>query len=135
MFLDEVCIKYGNTGAHKACSDIKYSHNRQMMNAVTQMNSNAHPLLPEAPIGLPIETIMSLSDEARCLYNQIFDYCTYAADPRYQTLHTYRKRIAALDNIRDRESLIAYFNMDPAIQFTHIPEVPWIYYAKPYDAT
>ena len=102
------------------------------MNTVTELNSNAHALLPNPVLGLPIETIMCLSDEARCLYNQIFDYCTYAADPRYQTLHTYRKRIAALDNVRDRDTLIAYFNNDPAIRWKGIPQEPYVYYAKDF---
>lgn len=105
-----------------------------MMNAVTELNSNAHALLPNPILGLPIETIMSLSDPARHLYNQIFDYGTYAADPQYHTLHKFRMAIAKLDS-GDRDTLITYFNNDPAIQWTGMPEMPYAYYAKPYDAT
>ena len=119
-------------GAYKACLDAKYSHNKSIMNTVTESHSNAHPLLPNPIIGLPVETIMSLSEEARHLYDSMFDYCTYASDPQYQTLHTYRKRIAALDNIRDRDVLIGYFNSDPAIRWTGIPEEPYVYYKKDY---
>jgi SNF2 family DNA or RNA helicase len=103
-----------------------------MMNAVTESNNDAHPLLPNPPSGLPVETIMSLSEQARHLYDSMFDYCTYASDPQYQKLHKYRKRIAALDNARDRDVLIAYFNNDPAIKWKGIPEAPYIYYAKDY---
>jgi len=103
-----------------------------MMNTVTESHSNAHPLLPNPIIGLPIEMIMSLSEAARFLYDSIFDYCTYSSDPRYQTLHKYRNAIAALDNIRDRDVLIDYFNNDPAIKWNGIPEAPYIYYAKDY---
>jgi hypothetical protein len=102
------------------------------MNTVTESNSNAHPLLPNPPTGLPVETIMSLSDEARRLYDSIFDYCTYSSDPQYQKLHKYRKRIAALDNIRDRDVLIGYFNTDPAIRWNGIPSEPYEYYKKDY---
>jgi hypothetical protein len=125
-------IKYGNMGAYKACLDAKYSHNKSIMNTVTESHSNAHPLLPNPIIGLPVEMIMSLSEEARFLYDSIFDYCTYASDPQYQKLHTYRNAIAALDNIRDRDILIAYFNNDPAIRWTGIPEEPYVYYKKDY---
>ena len=103
-----------------------------MMNAVAELNSNAHALLPNPILGLPIETIMSLSEEARHLYNQIFDYGTYAADPQYQRLHKYRNQIAALHNVRDRDILIAYFNTDPAIRWTGMPEEPYDYYQKDY---
>ena len=102
------------------------------MNTVTESNSNAHPLLPNPIIGLPIETIMTLSEEARFLYDSIFDYCTYASDPQYQKLHKYRNRIAALDNHRDRDILIEYFNNDPAIQWTGMPQAPYMYYAKDF---
>jgi hypothetical protein len=102
------------------------------MNTVTEMNSNAHALLPNPIIGLPIETIMSLSEEARFLYDSIFDYCTYAADPQYQRLHKYRNAIAALHNARDRDTLIAYFNADPAIRWTGMPAEPYEYYQKDY---
>ena len=102
------------------------------MNTVTELNSNAHPLLPNPIIGLPIETIMSLSEQARHLYDSIFEYCTYAADPQYQKLHKYRNRIAALDNPRDRDVLIAYFNNDPAIKWKDIPQEPYVYYAKDF---
>ena len=102
------------------------------MNTATQTVNDHHPLLPNPPMGLPIEIIMSLSDPARFLYDSIFDYCTYAADPQYQTLHTYRNRIAALDDHRDRDILIAYFNADPAIRWTGMPEEPYEYYKKDF---
>jgi len=102
------------------------------MNTVTESNNDYHPLLPNPPTGLPVETIMSLSDEARRLYDSMFDYCTYDSDPQYQKLHTYRKRIAALDNVRDRDALIEYFNHDPAIRWNGIPEAPYVYYKKDY---
>ena len=102
------------------------------MNEVTESHSTVHPLLPNPPLGLPIETIMSLSETARHLYDSIFDYCTYAADPQYQKLHKYRNRIAALDNARDRDVLTTYFNNDPAIRWTGIPQEPYVYYAKDF---
>ena len=132
QFTEETVRKYRNMGAYKACLDAKYSHNKSIMNTVTELNSNAHPLLPNPIIGLPIETIMSLSEEARHLYDSIFDYCTYASDPQYQKLHKYRNRIAALDTPRDRDVLIAYFNNDPAIRWKGIPQEPYIYYAKDF---
>jgi hypothetical protein len=104
------------------------------MNTVTETTDSTHPLLPDAPVGLPIDDIMSLSEHARCLYNQIFDYCTYAADPQYHTLHKFRLAIAKLDH-GDRDVLITYFNADPAIQWTGMPCEPYAYYATPYDAT
>ena len=124
--------KYGNTGTNKAWQGAPYSHTQSIMNTVTQPDNDHHPLLPNPSLGLPVETIMHLSDPARSLYNSIFDYCTYAADPQYQTLHTYRNRIAALDDHRDRDTLIAYFNNDPAIRWTGMPEMPYVYYAKDY---
>ena len=101
------------------------------MNTVTESNSNAHALLPNPPIGLPVETIMSLSEQARSLYDSIFDYCTYAADPQYQTLHKFRTAISKLDT-GDRDILTTYFNMDPAIRWNGIPEEPYLYYQKDY---
>jgi len=103
-----------------------------MMNTDADCDNNAHPLLARPPVGLPLDTIMGLSEEARFLYDSIFDYCTYSSDPQYQKLHKYRNRIAALDNIRDRDILIGYFNTDPAIRWTGIPEEPWEYYKKDY---
>ena len=91
-----------------------------------------HPLLPNYNAGLPLELIMSLNAEARALYDTIYDYCTYAADPQYQMLHKFRNAIARLANIGDREILIAYFNQDPAIRWHGMPGEPWEYYAAPY---
>jgi len=102
------------------------------MNTVTESHSMAHAPLPNPPLGLPIETIMSLSETARHLYDSMYDYCTYAADPQYQTLHKFRNRIAALDDHRDRDALIAYFNNDPAIRWNGIPQEPYLYYKKDY---
>jgi hypothetical protein len=84
----------------------------------------------EAP-GLPLETIMSLSADARALYDAMYDYCTYASDPQYQMLHKFRNRINKFTGA-DREALIAYFNNDPAIRWTGMPCAPYEYYAKPY---
>ena len=95
-------------------------------------NDNAHPLLPNPPIGLPLETIMSLSEDTRQLYDLIYDYCTYSSDPQYQTLHTFRVRIARIENTVERDILIAYFNNDPAIKWNGMTEAPYEYYAKPY---
>ena len=103
-----------------------------MMNSEADYDNSTHPLLPNPIIGLPVETIMHLSEEARFLYDSIFDYCTYSSDPQYQKLHKYRNAIAALDNVRDRDVLIQYFNNDPAIRWTGIPEMPYAYYAKDY---
>ena len=128
----EMVLKYGNTGTNKACLDANYSHNKSMMNALSEPNNDYHPLLPHGPVGLPVETYLTLSEQAKCLYNAMFDYVTYAADPQYQTLHTYRNRIAALDNHRDRDTLIAYCNADPAIRWNGMPEAPWVYYKKDY---
>lgn len=103
-----------------------------MMNTQADYDNSYHPLLAKEAIGLPVETIMSLSDEARTLYDNIYDYCTYSADPQYQTLHKFRKCIAALDNCRERDILINYFNNDPAIGWPGMPCAPYEYYAKPY---
>jgi len=73
-----------------------------------------------------------LSQQARLLYNNIYDYCTYAADPQYQKLHKYRNQIARIANTGDRDILIAYFNQDPAIRWNGMPEVPYLYYKKDY---
>jgi hypothetical protein len=87
---------------------------------------------PHEAIGLPVDVIMCLNDEARMLYDKIYDYCTYAADPQYQKLHKYRNQIARLANAADREILIAYFNQDPAIRFRGMPCEPFEYYKEPY---
>jgi hypothetical protein len=87
---------------------------------------------PAEHVGLPIELIMGLNAEARALYDAIYDYCTYAADPQYQMLHKFRNRIDRLMNIADREVLIAYFNQDPAIRFNGMHCAPFEYYAEPY---
>ena len=92
---------------------------------------NMHPLLPNPPMGLPMETIMRLSSKARLLYDTIYDYCTYAADPQYATLHKFRVAISKLTG-RDRDILIHYFNHDPAIQWNGMSCEPWQYYAAPY---
>lgn len=102
------------------------------MNREADYDNSTHPLLANPPVGLPLNMIMSLSEEARFLYDSIFDYCTYSSDPQYQKLHKYRNRIAALDNARDRDILIAYFNNDPAIRWPGIPEEPYVYYKKDY---
>jgi hypothetical protein len=100
-----------------------------MINAA---NPHAHPLLPATPIGLPVETYLSLSDAARTVYNALFDYCTYAADPQYRTLHNFRMRIARIENCAERDILITYFNSDPAIH-DHNATVPaWQYFQDPY---
>jgi len=96
-----------------------------------QMNTLPGFWLKEST-GLPVATIMSLSEHARSLYDAIYDYCTYAADPQYQMLHAFRMRIARIENAVERDALIAYFNMDPAIHWPGMPETPYAYYAKPY---
>jgi hypothetical protein len=75
---------------------------------------------------------MTLSENAKHLYNTMYDYCTYASDPQYQTLHAFRNKIANIANQRERGILINYFNNDPAIRWTGMPAEPWEYYAKPY---
>ena len=86
---------------------------------------------PKEAIGLPLETVLSLSEDARHLYDQIYDYCTYASDPQYQVLHKFRNKIAQFDG-RDKEVLIGYFNSDPAIKWNGMPCEPYEYYEKPY---
>jgi hypothetical protein len=87
---------------------------------------------PQESIGLPLEMIMLLSEDTRQLYDLIYDYCTYASDPQYQMLHTFRVRISRIANTVERDILIAYFNMDPAIRWNGMTEAPYEYYAKPY---
>jgi hypothetical protein len=87
---------------------------------------------PKEHTGLPLELIMSLNTEARTLYDAIYDYCTYAADPQYQTLHKFRNQIDRIANAGDREVLIHYFNQDPAIRWNGMPCEPFEYYAEPY---
>jgi hypothetical protein len=86
----------------------------------------------EAKITLSDDKLNSLSQEAKYLYSLIYDYCTYHPDPQYQKLHTYRNKIAALDNHRDRDILIAYFNNDPAIRWNGMPSEPYEYYKTDY---
>jgi hypothetical protein len=98
-----------------------------------QQQTNTLPnFRPQESIGLPLETIMSLSEDTRQLYDTIYDYCTYASDPQYQMLHAFRNQIARIENAGDREILIGYFNTDPAIQWPGMPETPYAYYAEPY---
>ena len=85
----------------------------------------------ESHIGLAPHQIDALSVQARQLYNNIFDYCTYASDPQYQTLHRFRMRIAALP-ATDRDALIQYFNTDPAIQDPNATVPAYEYFAAPY---
>lgn len=84
------------------------------------------------PIGLPAETIMCFSEQTRKLYDLIYDYCTYSADPQYQTLHKFRGLINRLTNAAERNIMIGYFNTDPAIQWSGMPCKPWLYYKDPY---
>jgi len=86
---------------------------------------------PKEAIGLPLETVLCLSAHARHLYDTIYDYCTYASDPQYQTLHKFRNKIAQFHGT-DKEVLIAYFNSDPAIRWNGMPCAPYAYYEKPY---
>lgn len=86
----------------------------------------------EKTVGLDMDCIMQLSPQARELYNAIFDYCTYAADPRYQTLHKFRTAIDRLASVADRDALIAYFNHDPAIQDHNMKCSAWEYFQHPY---
>lgn len=102
------------------------------MNTEADYDNSTHPLLDKAPIGLPVETIMRLSKEARFLYDSIFDYCTYSSDPQYKSLHKFRNRIAALGNTQERDILIQYFNNDPAIRWNGISCEPYEYYKDPY---
>ena len=88
-------------------------------------------MMNETRIGLTHEQIDKLSVTARQLYNNIFDYCTYASDPQYQTLHKFRNRISNLD-ARDRAILIGYFNADPAIQDHNMTVPAWEYFEAPY---
>ena len=88
--------------------------------------------MTSARIGLTYDQIDALSETARQLYNNIFDYCTYAADPQYRTLHAFRNRIARIECSVERDILIAYFNSDPAIH-DHNATVPaWQYFEDPY---
>jgi hypothetical protein len=88
-------------------------------------------MMNETRIGLTHEQIDDLSETGRRLYNNIFDYCTYASDPQYQTLHKFRTRISSLEQ-RDRDVLIAYFNTDPAIQDHNMKVPAWDYFEAPY---
>jgi hypothetical protein len=88
-------------------------------------------IMNETHIGLTHHQIHALSDAGRKLYNAMFDYCTYAADPQYRTLHHFRQQIAALP-AADQCALIAYFNADPAIQHHHMTCSAWEYFAAPY---
>jgi len=107
-----------------------------MMNEIANADfDNTERPLPDAwppdRIGLSPECYFRLSEEARKLYNQIYDYCTYSSDPQYKTLHKFRVKISKLEG-RDREYLIEYFNHDPAIKWLGMPCEPWEYYSKPY---
>jgi len=84
-------------------------------------------------IGLEFSEYQKLSPDGQDVYNQIFDYCTYASDPQYPRLHIFRTKISKLDS-GSRDILINYFNNDPAIRWNGIPEEPWEYYKKPYNA-
>ena len=82
-------------------------------------------------VGLPFERYEKLSEEAKTLYNTIFDYCTYADDPQYKTLHKFRNKIDRLWG-RDKTYLIDYFNNDPAIRWNGMSSEPYEYYSQPY---
>ena len=105
-------------------------HNTSMMNETEQ--TSKPNFWPQEAIGLPVDVIMSMNDEARALYDSIYDYCTYASDPQYQTLHKFRNQIDRMANTGDREILIGYFNQDPAIRFNGMPSEPFEYYKEPY---
>jgi hypothetical protein len=96
------------------------------------MNETLPNFWPKEQIGLPLELIMNLNEEARALYDKIYDYCTYSSDPQYQILHKYRNQIDRLANAGDREILIGYFNQDPAIRFQGMHCEPFEYYKEPY---
>jgi len=81
--------------------------------------------------GLTTEQYMELSQEAKYLYSNIFDYCTYSSDPQYQRLHQYRNSISKLSG-RDHELMVSYFNNDPVINWNGISSPPYEYYRKPY---
>jgi len=85
----------------------------------------------DAKIMLSDDKLLSLSERARKVYLEIYDYCTYSADPQYNQLHQYRRAINRLAG-PDRDILIQYFNSDPAIRWPGIPQEPWHYYKKPY---
>ena len=99
-----------------------------MMNATEQ---NKPDFWPSERIGLAFEKYDELSIPAKALYNMLFDYCTYASDPQYKTLHKFRTKISKLEG-RDREILIEYFNSDPAIRWNGMSSEPWEYYKDPY---
>ena len=99
-----------------------------MINETKQTKSD---FWPQERVGLPFEKYEKLSDDAKNMYNKIYDYCTYSPDPRYQTLHKFRKEINSF-NGRDKAFLIEYFNSDPAINWPGISDLPWKYYEKPY---
>jgi len=88
-------------------------------------------MINETKVGLAYEKYDELSSEAKALYNMLYDYCTYASDPQYRTLHKFRTKISNLEG-RDRELLIEYFNHDPAIRWNGMSSEPWTYYEKPY---
>lgn len=85
-----------------------------------------------AHMGLPFNELQQLSQEAKFLYESIFDYCTYSSDPQYNKLHKYRNQIDSLKNFNDKQLLIKYFNGDPAINWPGIPEPAFDYYSKPF---
>jgi len=82
--------------------------------------------------GLPFEKYNKLPDEAKVLYNTIFDYCTYSSDPQYKVLHKFRNKINSFGPGRTRNILIEYFNNDPAIRWNGMSSEPFEYYSSPY---
>lgn len=78
-----------------------------------------------------METLQRLSGAARAVYDLIYDYCTYAADPQYKTLHQFRVMINKMEGT-DKVLLMEYFNNDPAIGWNGMPCEPWLYYKDPY---
>ena len=104
-------------------------HNKRMMNESEQ--TNKPNFWPKEQVGLSVDIIMSLSEQARSLYDSIYDYCTYSSDPHYKTLHSFRNKISKLEGA-DRDVLIGYFNHDPAIRWNGIPNEPYRYYQDPY---
>jgi hypothetical protein len=101
------------------------------MNTETNTTETLPYFWPKEQTGLSEAKYNSLSQDARYLYCIIYDYCTYHPDPQYQKLHQYRMQISKLD-CGDRDILIEYFNHDPAIRWTGIPEEPYAYYRKDY---
>lgn len=68
--------------------------------------------------------------EGTVLWQRFNDYMLMADDPKYQTLHAFRKAIDKINDPRDKQILVDYFNQQCG--GSHVKTTAWDYYKDPY---